>query len=71
MNHRRSLTILEQGDGYAIRHSGHGYSVPLIRLRGKWLKEAGFTAGQKVSVLVEHGRLTILASHNETNERGG
>jgi hypothetical protein len=71
MNYRRSLKILEQGDGYAIRHSGQGYSVPLIRLRGKWLKEAGFTAGQKVSVLVEHGRLTILTSDDETHERGG
>ena len=27
MNYRRSLKILEQGDGYAIRHSGQGYSV--------------------------------------------
>ena len=71
MNYQRSLKILEQGDGYAIRHSGQGYSVPLIRLRGKWLKEAGFTAGQKVSVLVEHGRLTIRPSDNEANEKGG
>ena len=71
MNHRRSLKILEQGDGYAIRHSGQGYSVPLIRLRGKWLREAGFTAGERVSITVEHGRLTILASENEADERGG
>ena len=71
MNYQRSLKILEQGDGYAIRHSGPHYSVPLIRLRGKWLKEAGFTAGQKVSVLVEHGRLTILTRDDETHERGG
>ena len=71
MNYRRSLKILEQGDGYAIRHSGLGYSVPLIRLRGKWLKEAGFTAGQKVSVLVEHGRLTILTAVDKANEKGG
>ena len=71
MNYHRSLKILEQGDGYAIRHSGPGHSVPLIRLRGKWLKEAGFTAGQQVSVRVEHGRLTIVASDDETHEKGG
>ena len=71
MNYQRFLKILEQGDGYAIRHSGPHYSVPLIRLRGKWLKEAGFTAGQKVSVLVEYGRLTILVSDNVAKERGG
>ncbi len=65
MYYQRSLKIHERGDHYTIRHSGERHSVPLIRLHGKWLKEAGFTAGGQVVVVVEHGRLTILATENE------
>ena len=66
MHYKRFLTIYERGDRYAIRHSGEQCSIPAIRLRGKWLREAGFLAGQKVSVIVEHGRLTILVDDEET-----
>jgi hypothetical protein len=30
-----------------------------IRLKGKWLESAGFKAGTRVQVVVEHGKLTI------------
>lgn len=33
--------------------------VPFIRLRGRWLEEAGFRIGDDVLVHVEHGKLTI------------
>jgi len=33
--------------------------IPLIRLAGKWLEEAGFEPGQSVQVEVEHALLVI------------
>ncbi len=66
MNETRTLTIHERGDGFAIRHRGPQHSVPLIRLQGKWLRLAGFNAGRKVFVLVEQGKLTIVAQADET-----
>lgn len=59
MKDERILRIHERGDRYAIRHHGVDYSVPLIRLRGKWLREAGFVPGDSVVVQVEHGRLVL------------
>ncbi|WP_277185665.1 SymE family type I addiction module toxin [Caballeronia sp. BR00000012568055] len=32
---------------------------PWIRLAGRWIEHAGFHAGQRVKVAVEHGKLTI------------
>lgn len=44
------------------RGSGSAYSrVPMLRLRGDWLRQAGFPRGQDVAVEVEEGRLVILA----------
>jgi len=34
-------------------------SIPMIRLRGKWLALAGFGEGQLVRVEVTEGRLTL------------
>jgi Toxin SymE, type I toxin-antitoxin system len=34
-------------------------SAPYLRLAGKWLEKAGFTAGAKVRVDVSQGRLVI------------
>lgn len=64
MTHRRTLKVQERGDRYHIKHQGCGHSVPLIRLRGKWLREAGFLPGQHVAVIVEYGRLVLLAPHD-------
>ena len=61
MNQRRILKVQERGDAYNIRHRGFEHSVPLIRLRGKWLREAGFIPGQNVAVVVEYGRLILMA----------
>jgi len=33
--------------------------VPYLRLRGRWLKEAGFDVGRNVRIEVGEGRLTI------------
>jgi hypothetical protein len=33
--------------------------VPYLRLCGRWLKDAGFTIGQRIRVEVNEGRLTI------------
>ena len=60
MKRDRSLKVCETGDGYAIHHGGEGNSVPMIRLRGKWLRQAGFIAGREVTVIVERGRLVLL-----------
>ena len=34
---------------------------PWLKLAGRWIENAGFTAGQRVKIAVEHGRLTITA----------
>lgn len=36
-----------------------GMSVPMIRLRGRWLKHAGFREGDAVRVEVAEGRLVL------------
>lgn len=37
--------------------------VPMIRMRGEWLAENGFAAGERVVVTVEQGRIVLtLAS---------
>ena len=37
--------------------------VPYLRLRGYWLRHAGFSAGQRVKVHVADGRITIVPAH--------
>ncbi|WP_250456032.1 SymE family type I addiction module toxin [Caballeronia sp. ATUFL_M2_KS44] len=34
---------------------------PWLKLAGRWIENAGFEAGQRVKINVEHGRLTITA----------
>jgi toxic protein SymE len=36
--------------------------VPMIRLRGKWLKYAGFEEGTLVEIAVSDGRLTLTVT---------
>lgn len=36
-----------------------GVEVPYLRLRGHWLRDAGFEIGRSVKVEVSEGRLTI------------
>jgi len=37
-----------------------GVEVPYLRLRGRWLRDAGFAIGRNVRVEVSEGRLTIV-----------
>jgi len=37
-------------------------TVPMIRLRGKWLTEAGFPEGHPVQVDVASGRIVLTAN---------
>jgi hypothetical protein len=34
---------------------------PWMKLAGRWIEQAGFQAGHRVRIAVEHGRLTIAA----------
>jgi hypothetical protein len=40
-------------------------TVPMIRLRGKWLKGAGFQEGKRVLIKVASGRLTLTLAEGE------
>ena len=70
MKRDRSLRVCETGDGYAIQHEGERNSVPMIRLRGKWLRQAGFIAGRDVIVIVEHGRLVLQTTEGNVETEG-
>ena len=48
----RSMKVYEKSD-YRYR------SIPMIRLCGKWLSDAGFSIGDYVSVSCEDGKLII------------
>ena len=39
--------------------------VPEIRLQGKWLEKLGFEEGKSIKVLMEQGKLIILANEGE------
>ena len=71
MKETRSLRIDETGDRYTVSHGGEGNSVPSIRLRGKWLRQAGFVAGQDVTIDISPGRLVIMASEDEGEQQEG
>jgi hypothetical protein len=44
---------------YAFRGNA---TVPMIRLRGKWLERAGFGEGALVEITVADGRLTLTVT---------
>lgn len=49
----RKLKVVEQ--------SGYKYNpTPTIILKGQWLKEIGFNAGDKVSVECSQGKISII-----------
>jgi len=45
-NRTRALKIEERGDFFS------GKTVPMVRLRGKWLQAAGFPPGQRLTVKI-------------------
>ena len=67
MKRSRKLKVCETGSRYSVYHYGTRHSVPLIRLQGKWLRQAGFVAGNQVAIIVENGKLTVLAIREDVS----
>lgn len=43
--------------------------TPVIKLKGVWLKEAGFKDGDKIAVCIDkHGKITILNMETEMHK---
>ncbi|WP_082582693.1 SymE family type I addiction module toxin [Frateuria sp. Soil773] len=59
---RRLLTIGYSFYIYKRSHRRPPPPVPYLRLRGFWLRQAGFAVGQRVRVDVIDGRITITPS---------
>ena len=58
----RSLKIYEQ--------SGYNYKgTPTIMLKGNWLRELGFNAGEYVSIACEDGKLVITPDVERAKEK--
>jgi len=61
----RQLTVQETICEAAAKSRGIGINYvpvkiePCIVLRGKWLRKAGFSLGQKVNVVVNQGEVNI------------
>lgn len=56
----RKIKVYEQ--------SGYNYKgVPAIMLKGQWLKELGFEAGNYISVSCENGKLIITPDAERTS----
>lgn len=56
----RSLTV-----GYSPETPRRAFQlspspIPYLRLRGHWLRQAGFDVGQKVSIRISDGCITIV-----------
>ena len=51
---KRKLKVEHRGD-FARRKT-----YPLLRLRGKWLRQAGFMPDSYVTLTVEQGRIVIV-----------
>ena len=49
---------------------GGNPSVPKIRLRGRWLKVAGFDKGTPFRIDVSQGRLTLTAVEDSRESSG-
>lgn len=56
---RRLLTIGYSFYAYKRSQSQPSRAVPCLRLRGYWLKQAGFAVGQRVRIDILDGRITI------------
>ena len=62
---RRTLKVGESEDWYKVHVHKNRSSKPLLRLKGKWLDDAGFPAGSRVVVKVEEQRLTVIPAGGE------
>lgn len=60
MKAERNLTVYEM--------SGYHYKpTPTIMLKGQWLADFGFEAGNRIKVCCEDGRITILPLKEESH----
>jgi hypothetical protein len=56
----RLLSITGSCYDYQLSCSPRPPEVPLLRLRGYWLQQAGFSVGQRVQVYVSDQCITIV-----------
>jgi hypothetical protein len=54
INTRRRLKVEHCGD-FAKRKT-----YPLVRIRGNWLRDAGFLPNSYVSVIIEQGKIILV-----------
>jgi toxic protein SymE len=60
MNSRRLTVSGSSPESRAARHLCRALPpMPFLRLRGRWLKHAGFDIGARVQVIVSSGRLVL------------
>ncbi|MDE9429821.1 SymE family type I addiction module toxin [Xenorhabdus bovienii] len=52
--------------GY-VPQNGNATPPPMIRLKGQWLKAAGFETGGSVTVKIMNGCLVLIPDNDETN----
>ena len=50
---------------YGYEDRWHDTYPAEIRLKGKWLKELGFTVNTPITVVCEEGKLTIIKAPSE------
>ena len=50
---QREMTV------YRARGTSIGTNTPLIMLQGKWLRDMGFSTGDRISVTCEGGKLIV------------
>ncbi len=57
---RRLLTVCYSPYALKREHRPPPPAVPSLRLRGHWLRQAGFAVGQKVRIHIADGCITII-----------
>jgi len=62
----RHIKVQETGDHYRIRRETDRHSIPEIRLKGKWLKEIGFYAGEMVEINIGDDLIVITRQKGAT-----
>lgn len=60
---QRMFTIAKSFDEKA--HEGAGRSVPMIRMRGRWLQRLGFRKGDRIVVEERRGELVVKLAREE------
>jgi toxic protein SymE len=62
-NRPRLLSVTGSYYDYQLEQGPPPREVPLLRLRGYWLRQAGFEVGQRVLVRVTEQCITIVPAH--------